>query len=528
MSVDTRVAAALVLLGAGYYAVSLARFGFGFGDEGYLYYVAWSHLQGRAFYEQIVLHSYLPGVFVPFTWLFSAVGPSVVAARVVMAVGLTVTPVLLYFAARPLAGRVPALVAAVVVLVVPAPWHKFYVGLLAAATACAGVALVRDGSARAAFGLGAVVGVAWWVRLDAAIAGSGLIVAAMALRWWAAGCDRRLVVAALGGLAGGLAPGLAMLAGDGSLAGFARQCVAFPLAIARRSASAENLAPPALARLGRVDALGAEAWVFYGSFVAFALLALLAVRRLVGRPGGAATARRTETAALVFAALWALTNVPQYALERPDLPHLAQRLGPLVLALAVLAGAAWDSGRGVLVVVPAAYALLLVWILGVHDPAAGGAWQRDAAVWRTGPTGIAYPIGSRSTLPPLMDRIAVDTQPDDVVPVWPYLPGVSFLAGRRTPGRYPMVFPDMMTAAVEDELLRDLEHERVRVVVYLPEQRMHRNEASAPARFMPRVDAAVRRDYEVVSTSAEGVEIRRRVASPPAARATMPGSSVSR
>lgn len=516
MSVDARVAAALVFAGAGYYALTLGTIPLGFGDEGYLYYVAWSHLRGRAFYEQIVLHNYLPGLFVPFAGLFAAVGPSVVAARVVMAAGLTLTPVLLYRSVGPLAGRGLALVVALTVLVVPGPWDKFYIPLLNAGLACAGLALVRDGRRGAAFALGFVVGVAWWLRIDAAIAGTGLAACALALRW----STPRLGVPLLTGVAAGFAPGLVMLLAAGALGGYVRQVAAFPLAILGRSTSSENLAPPPLARLGRFDWLGAEAWVFYGSFVVVGAFVLLVVRRVM-------RARRhpddrNDAAVLAFAALWVLTNVPQYAFERPDLPHLAQRTGALLLALAVVVHGLWASWRP-LALAFAAYAPLLLVVLVVYARGAGGGWRPSAITWHTGPTGIVYPMAHDGRLPPLIDRLGVETSPDELVPVWPFSPGISFVAGRLTPGRHPMVFPDMMTPAVEDELLRDLDG--VRVVVYLPNQRIHLNDASAPARFMPRVDAAVRAGY-TVSAEAAGVELRRRNA--PTERTTTFGASPSK
>jgi len=519
LSLDARLAVGLAVAGAAYYAVTLGSFPLGFGDEGYLYFVAWAHLQGRAFYEQIVLHSYLPGLFVPFAWLFDAVGPSIVAARALMAVGLTLTPPLLYFAVRPLAGRGLGLAAALVALVLPGPWPTFYIGTLAAGTVSAGVALVRDGRRAAAVALGSVVGVAWWLRIDAAIAGVGLIVVALGLRRWAVERREALVVPALVGMVAGFAPGLVMLASRGALGGYGAQVAGFPLAILRRSTGGENLPPPALAQLLRLDGAGAEAWLFYGSFVLVGLVLLLAGRRLARARG----AERVEAAALAFAAIWVVTNVPQYAFERPDLPHLARRTTALVLALAVLARAGWTTWRP-LAVVPAAYLVLLLAVLGVQYPGAGGCWSPQPIEWRRAASGVDYPATPASSSARLVELVERETSPDELVAVWPYLPGLSFVAARLTPGRYPMVFPDMMTPAIEDELVRDLERERVRHLVYLPSQRMHRSDASAPAGFMPRVDGVLRRDYEVAAEIA-GIELRRRS---PAVRTTTPGSSPAR
>jgi len=522
LSADARVAVGLAVAGAGYYAATLGTFPLGFGDEGYLYYVAWAHRQGRAFYDQIVLHSYLPGLFVPFARLFEVVGPSIVAARALMAAGLTLTPVLLYLAARRLVGRGLALAAAVVVLLVPGPWPNFYIGTLATGTLCAGIALVGDGRARAAAALGVVVGIAWWLRIDAAIAGVGLMGVAIGLRRWAADARETLVVPAVLGMAAGFAPGFLMLVSRGALAGYGAQVAGFPLAILGRSTGGENLPPPALAQLARLDAAGAEAWLFYGSFVLVGALVALAARRLPRARGAA----RVEAAALAFAAVWVLTNVPQYAFERPDLPHLARRTSALALALAAVARAGWTTWRP-LAVLPAAYLVLLLGVLGVRYPGAGGSWSPQPIAWRRAASGVDYPTTASSWTARLVELVERETAPGDLVAVWPYLPGLSFVTGRLTPGRYPMVFPDVMTPAIEDELLDDLRRDRVGHLVYLPAQRMHQSDASAPAGFMPRVDAVVRRDY-AVSAEVAGVELRRRTAPFPASRVTMPGSSPSR
>ena len=182
-SVDFLLPAAALV----YYIFCLLYTPFDLYDESYLYYIAFAMGKGQRLFEDIHLRRYFPGLFYLFHFLFKLTGPSIIWPRILMVVGMAFTPWLFYRSARWFAGYRVALLFALVILVVPGPMDKFYAGLLNMGLIYCSLGLLFRYSRGWAIGMGAFLGSASVLRVDAAVAGIVLFAAVIVLRLWAVG-----------------------------------------------------------------------------------------------------------------------------------------------------------------------------------------------------------------------------------------------------------------------------------------------------------------------------------------------------
>jgi hypothetical protein len=507
-------ALAIGALAAAYYAGQVSSYAFGLADEGYLFYVADAINHGRTLFRDVQIVLYPPELFHAFALVFRVAGRSIAAARLVMALFLAATTALSFLVARRLAGRVATAAATVTVCLVPGPWHKFYVAhffLLVLAAALWAVDRPRAGRL---FALGAAVGACLYFRLDAFVVGLA-VTAIVAARPSLRATLRPLAFAAAGFVAAAL-PLAIHLGRLGLLGSFARQLAGFGGAALARSTAAYRLMPPRLADVGLFTAPGVFAVLFYGSlaivilFVASAVRSLVGARRATAVPGSVIPAR----AWLVLFA-WVLGNVPQYAIERPDLSHLTQRLPALLVAsLAILA--ALSPSRPALRVTRWATASLLAayFALLVGSAMARG---EGGTVWAARHTletvrlsnGQAFLQGRGGPWPEVVERVLRGAGPGEPLATLPYLPGVNFLAARPLPGRHVYLLPSVMERGTEDEYIASLERGPVRDVVLLESFRLNLADDTALQVYAPRVAAYLATRYVEVLRLGGLVVLRR-------------------
>ncbi len=320
------------------------------------------------------------------------------------------------------------------------------------------------------------------------------------MKTWQSTDSRRTIVAAPLSAMATLTPLVLLLLWQDILGDYLRQVATFVYLIAPRVTSSQNLVPPALASLARFDALGQTAWVFYGSLAAFSALAAIAVNRLWNfrrRPPD-------ELWVWAFLLLWMLSNIPQYTLERPDVPHLVQRNVALFIALAVIGRVSMQAAlcRGMLGKRIAAAAITMA--VAVYGCAAtakhlvhGEGWGWTAASLHVQPqmlsNGVVFPSETPSAIAPLVEHVVHNSQPGEAVASLPYLPGFNFLAQRRMPSRHVYVLPEFMRPGLEESVLESLRC--VTWVVYDDQQNIHGNERQRPASFMPQIDAYLRANF---------------------------------
>lgn len=494
-----------------YYGAYVARFPYGFGDEGYLHYVAFAIQEGRVPLQDIQLYNYLPGLFYAFAGVFEVFGPDILAARMIMMAGLAVTPVLLYRIALRFVDRRLAFALAVVVLLVPGPWDKFYVGLLGLALLHAMLMLYDRPGRRSGWIYGALLGLAFIVRIDTAFAGLFLLAAAMLLRQW-------LWPDRTGRLSGIFAPALVaavlitlpmhgLLAHQGILEASYLQIFDFVKGVLPSVAASEKLSPPSLGYLFKFSRQGSTAQLFYLSFVPLILLALCTafqVRSAIGNPSA-----RPSAAILVLVLVWSLTNVPQYALERPDPHHLTQRTTyiALVSGLAADRSVRWlrDHFRAPAagVVVASLFAFYLLGFALKHSAFAEGGTglryiQRSMVTWKRLSNGVTYPARFGDGTHDIVTYVLANTEGTDRVAAYPFFPGVNFLSQRLMPGRHVYVIPERTRPSVETRVISDLRAERVPLILYLPGQNIHGKVGARPINFMGRIHAYIERYYRPV------------------------------
>ena len=509
----------LLLAALLYYGSSLARFPLNLFDECYLYYVAHAIQHGRIPYTDIQLYSYLPGLFYIFTGIFEIFGTSIFVARMLMLVCLTLTPWLVYRTAHQLMNRAVAFGIAAVVLLVPGPWWKFYVGLLSVSLVYCALGLLTTATRGWGFAYGAVLGIALNVRIDAAFSGLGLLFVVFALQARLRHGDTirtghqylipHLFPFTLAGVALSVLPFQLVLASQDILFAYYTQYVDFTGMITPRLFSSENLPPPALQDMFDMfewTRAGATAWIFYFSFIPLVGLTLFSLWQWFGDQHG--PVRRTHLASITLVVIWAVTNTPQYAFERPDVSHLTQRGAAILLPLGILFSEAlrWSQQRryiGVRVVA-IGVAVSLSGYAGLYTIkhlaySEGGSYRLHAypVQWQTLSNGISYPDVSHASIGPLVEYILSHTEENDTIAALPYIPGVNFLTQRLMPGRHVYAVPDVMRPGVEDELIHDIES--ARYVIYLRRQNIHRNSSSEPKNFLPHVDSFLMNNFQVVA-----------------------------
>jgi hypothetical protein len=505
----------LITLALIYYASYVDQFIFGRSDEAYLYYVAFAIERGSLPYVDIRLYNYLPGLFYIFVAISKAFGPDILAARVLMMLLMALTPWLLYRCALLFTRRWLALAVALVVLIVPGPWHKFYINLLNLSLLFCALKLLQEGGRRWATVYGLFLGLAFTMRADIAISGVIILGAVWALKTFSSAAtevgdvtsrlNSGLIAHALAGFLIPALPYMLLLAQHGILNDMYLQYLSILAGKTNRIFYADNLSPPAISNLLKPNRAGATAWVYYGSFLPILSLAVLtALRR--GVQGGCYKSGLLPSAYLIVL-VWALFNVPQYALDRPGPGHIVQRSVIILLPLSIVLAATLRLGSKqarqpvkfltfAFTALLAVYPVLFVTKHYYYGQGGTKGISNQEIVWHTLSNGIAFPDAKGSRLKDIVEHIIANTDEDERVAAYPFIPGFNFLSQRLMPGRHVFLIPEFMEPGLEEEVIGDLNN--VRYAIYEQERSIHRKSTSEPRNFIPEIDKIFSTEFRVV------------------------------
>jgi hypothetical protein len=352
---------------------------------------------------------------------------------------------------------------------------------------------------------GFALGIAAMLRIDVAISGAVLLVAVLVWRLWycrrTSQCfhSQEILLAPVTAAAVAL-PMVVLLALQGVLNEHLHQWLSFLDLAAERSFSEMRLPPPSLHALLSFDRAAGNAWIYYSALLlilAYGLCLVLPCASRLAEP----SLKRWQYR---FIGLWALSGVPQFALERPDAAHLTQYACWIVLPVAILAYLAIRSAgslgqrRGVCLgtcVIAALFVAKHVWF------AEGGSigLLRHPVQRVTLSNGFSYPAPDPAPVQKMMERIILESEATDRIATLPFFPGIAFACRRRLHDRNIFLAPHSMTdQEVESDYVQNLKAEPPRLVVYDPEFSFNaRPDGRLPA-FAPAVDAHLGAHFDII------------------------------
>ncbi len=509
------VGALIALVAFGYYATYAQSGSVAAGDEGYLLALASMVAQGVRLYRDLELNSYMPGLF----HLFSIGGPEpdgvLVGARWLMAALLALNSALLYGAARQAGAGAWAVLAALALTVAPGPWYKAYqptLWLLLLLCTLGHHARPRAGWLVA---LGAVMALGVMLRIEVTFAGVAMLGALIVFSHPQArgpGIGRSLF-AVLAGFALTLLPWWATFHADGILSDHLSQLIDMPRRIVDRLVSPDRVRAPTITGWLAGRPLGRDGLLYWMSFVIPLALAFETWRRYVVARREANDRVRAGECGLLL--VWVLMNVPQYAWERPDASHLAERWFALLVPAAVLWSrassigpkqVAWQGAR------PARLAGLLagafvIAFLAINLPRGVAGSYRSTLAASALPNGLRYPDADPSRA--LVERVIRDTPSDEPVAALPYLPGFHFATGRPVVARRIYLLPFNTRPEVEREYLCELDRAGVRYVMFGDHPALVGGEHLRLRSYAPLVDAHLARHFEPVGKAGHWQLLRR-------------------
>jgi len=327
------------------YFLSYARYGY-MEDSGYLVEGVLRVMDGQCIYRDFH-HTYAPGRFYLFAGLFSLFGKNLMVVRVTWAVLLAVKAGLAYWVGRRLTSRTFGLLLALLVTLLPGPWHKTLFPLTAFVLLAGLTAVAERPGVRTHLLVGVLTGVAALFRQDVAGFGAVGILALGVVR--AAGRRDATRWSSFGRDAAAYAGGVLLVAVPAAVA-FAR---AGALDDAFRGVFLEGMRDNRSNRLpfpvpwpvtdyGRAHALPVTLLklLFYLPPVVILWTAVRTTIRFLRR-------RSDEGDLLLVGALVLAAGCFNQSLWRSDFPHLYQSLQPAwLLTVVLLASAArWIAGR---------------------------------------------------------------------------------------------------------------------------------------------------------------------------------------
>lgn len=458
---------------------------FNMGDEGYLFYIAWRVQEGARLFEDVELFTYAPGLFQLWAAWFDMFGATVASGRALGVLLAAMNIVLGYAVARVLGARLllAALVAGVILLTYP--WlFRGHILLLGEAALLLSLLTQRVPGRLPLAGLGAVVVIGAAVRIDAAGAAGALALASVLLRMVARRSLPGFAMDILAGFAGAAVAGTAVViafANAGVLEGWLQQLAGFASFAHSRSVAWYKMPFPAFGGPGSdlliVLMISAAIWPLVG---------LAAARRRRGP--GASEAWRT----LTLLSLFAISNLPQFLIERPDGAHFADRAFAVVLLLTGLMVLGEPTRLWRVLRASAGIWMLALVVWSARDPGALNGYSLR-------PTLTAQVGGETVRLPPnteLRDALLhLDRhlRPEEPLATLPFAPGANFLLKRPTPSPQVNFFPyHQQRVDSEQALRRGLASPALRYVLLQPHLQMSPDPRANLACYAPRIMADLR------------------------------------
>jgi hypothetical protein len=174
----------LLALATAAYLLPLRGYGLMMVDDGWYLQPVLRMRAGEILYRDIWTF-YAPGIHHAVEWLFRVTGPSILAARTLLAAGIVVSVVLSYRLARRFAPPWLAWLPAAVYALVPGPWHKAYFATCTTAFFVLLARALERPDARRFAALGAMTGVTLVTRQDLGLLqlAAGLVAALLPAVW---------------------------------------------------------------------------------------------------------------------------------------------------------------------------------------------------------------------------------------------------------------------------------------------------------------------------------------------------------
>lgn len=472
---------------------------FDFSDEGYLYYLSWAMGEGKLPFRDFELTSYPPGLFAFYGVAFKLLGAGVATGRIVAVLWLITSVCLTYCLVREVAGRRLALPAALIVGLVPGPWHKAYIGTLCLAALLVALRIERRTGASSFILMGGVIGLGLQVRLDAAV---GAVVLLLIAGWRVAPVRQLthhmlLLVAAM---AVTMFPLLSFLGANGLIPDYGNQLLNFAAIAAERSAAWYRLPSPSITQLVSGGSVITFPWLYYTSFLIPIMLFALALKIFISN-------RFRDTPDLrvaLLVAVWVLLSIPQYAVERPDAGHLCQRGFALIIGAFFLLGGngcfkRYDGITRILLSIPVAGFLGLYLVYGLTVASGGGLAYRSSAVSQVRlANGMEVPVSSNGRWGELIKSVEKQSVASDRLAAVPYAPGLNFVLKLHTPGRKNHYFPNVIRTA-EDESVAAAEIVAAQFIVFQPRVKLSPEPRAAFACYAPMMTQVINSEYTKIA-----------------------------
>ena len=423
---------------------------FDFGDEGYIYYLGWSMLEGRLPYHDFQIDSYPPGVFLYYALFFKGLGVSIDIARIASVLLMFVNIWLCYCFVKKTAGSGLALLAAFIIGFIPGPWIKACITTLCLASIFLAVRIQSRNSIRDYVLMGVVIALGLQFRIDAVVCAVTLLI----LGVWGKTLNRQLIyhIGALI-LSGCIAmlPLLAYLGINNLVTEYLFQLTNYFNLVLERTSAWYKMPAPSLDQIMTEGVLGFPT-LFFSSFLVITILFIFLIFKSIERCENKDTIVRVS----LLLAVWLALSTPQYALERPDPYHFFQRgFALIVCALFLLGKNGLSSLHNFRFVKPFQVALILFLLLygvnGIRSDASGSLGLRLSQIEPVHlSTGIVFKEPPDSPLRKIAIKIDQLSNQTDRLAAVPYLPGLNFVLQLHTPGKKVHYFPNKIRSKEED------------------------------------------------------------------------------
>jgi hypothetical protein len=333
----TYVAAVVVFAVSLAYFLSYMKYGLAY-DEGYLLDGVERIMEGQTIYKDFH-HTYAPGRFYLMAAAFKAFGKNLLVERFVFALLQAVKCGLALLIARAIVRNHFALLAPVLIVIAPGPWHKVFFSAFGFLAALAAIASIYERSGRL-FWYGMVMGACAVFRQDTAgfafLGGAvGMLLAGHRGGWGTRDYIRRLLYLAAGAAVVGILI-FAYFHSHGAVGRMVHKIT--------RDGMIDNLTNripyPNLAALTGVDAdyLGyilPVKLLFYVPFVIYACAAVLVARNII--------ARRWDRSVIVLIIVLMISVLAfNQSVWRSDVGHLLQSMQYVYLLVPAVAASAYS------------------------------------------------------------------------------------------------------------------------------------------------------------------------------------------
>jgi hypothetical protein len=491
---QTLYTASALFFVAWYYLIISNSAPFGFGDEGYLYYIGWILSEGLLPYKDFSLGSYPPGIFALFALPFNVFGAEIETGRMMLGSMLLFNVWLAGILAKELYPRWPAIIIPLCVALLPGPWHKAYITSLNLAALLLAIRIHNQKASRDYFFMGLVIGLGLQLRLDSAIIALILLMLTVPSTHFPQTFRKRLPFT-LCGTTLSLIPLVIYFLYHGIFTDYLLQLFQFINLAMERSAAWYRMRPPTLESIFTSGIISFP-FLYYFSLIFPLLLTLFLLKK---RKKGVTNFEEYIPALLVLT--WFLFNLPQYAIERPDSAHLYQRgfIFPVTMCFLLSPAGLPKFFRPSMVRSCQVLSLCFIAIYisyGLKIPAGGG-----IGFTLKKPVHVRLSSGKSFVTNATIRKAMLQLDRFHHLPyqlaVVPYGPGTNFLLEKRMPGKMLHFFPNAIRNAHEDQQAAT-EVGRANYLLLYPKVKLSKVWGADIACYAPQLTSTINTKFEKI------------------------------